>query len=104
MSEPRPNGSGLFYWADMEGKKSKMTDDDDGHEKWVLKSDIDLKTAQKINKRLAKFERKATMISRLKRAIIRKDLKQRKMKLLTKVIEINKKLKILDEMDGETKD
>ena len=45
------------------------------------------------------FKEEIVMISRLKRVFLRRKLKREKLTLLSQVLEINKKLKILDEMD-----
>ena len=50
------------------------------------------------------FKEEIVMISRLKRVFLRRKLKKEKLNLLSQVAAINKKLKILDEIDEKEKE
>jgi len=52
-----------------------------------------------LSKKLDTFKQEATMISKIKRALLRKKLKKEKVALLKELIEVKRKLKILDELD-----
>jgi len=69
----------------------------------VLKNDLKLKEMLEIDRKVALFRGEIKMLNKLQRTILRKKLKNEKLNLLTGVLSINKKLKVLDEMEAEIK-
>lgn len=62
-----------------------------------------IRVSKKAGEKIEIFTQEVAMISRLKRMILRKNLKKEKIALLAQVMEINKKLKILNEIDDKAK-
>jgi len=58
-----------------------------------------IRVSKKAGKKLEIFTQEVAMISKFKRIILRKKLKKEKLTLLAQIVEINKKLKILNEID-----
>lgn len=54
-------------------------------------------------KEIIRFKGEAAMIGKLKRRLLRKKLKREKLRILSELLAVNKKLKILDEMEEEDK-
>jgi hypothetical protein len=70
----------------------------------VLKNDLKLEEMLEIDRKVVLlFRREIKMLNKLQRTILRKKLKNEKLNLLTGVLSINKKLKVLDEMEAEIK-
>ena len=93
----------LSPWVKPEGffvgkmKTMLAEDDDDAPPK--LRAKID----KEIQRELEIFGEEVIMFSRLKRTILRKKLKKEKVRILCELIEVKRKLKILDELDEKDK-
>jgi len=77
--------------------------DDVPSKRIVLENDLKLKEMLEIDRKVALFRREIKMLNKLQRTILRKKLKNEKLNLLAGVLSINKKLKVLDEMESEIK-
>ena len=72
-------------------------EDDDVPSKLRAKIEKDIKRELEI------FEEEATMLDNLKRILLRKKLKKEKIRILYELMEIKRKIKILDELDEKDK-
>ena len=72
-------------------------EDDDVPSKLRAKIEKDIKQELEI------FEEEATMLDNLKRILLRKKLKKEKIRILYELMEIKRKIKILDELDEKDK-
>jgi len=76
---------------------SMENEDDDVPSKLRAKIEKDIKRELEI------FEEEATMLDNLKRILLRKKLKKEKIRILYELMEIKRKIKILDELDEKDK-
>jgi len=56
---------------------------------------------KKLSKKLDSFAKEAAMINKIKRALLKKKLKKEEVQLLRELVEVKRKLKILDELDSK---